>query len=107
MVDAEKTQKQKGTRIRVTLNVTAEETLTAKATGEIRASTSCKLKPKTVEVAAGQTMTLKLKPKKRVKARKVADALKHGKKATAKLTVKLRDHAGNTESERLSVRLKR
>ena len=45
-------------------------------------------------------------PKKK-HGKKIAKALKKGKKAKAKLTLKLTDEAGNTETEKLSVKLKR
>ena len=84
----------------------AKEQLTAKASGKIKVNPTYKLKPKKAKLAAGQTKTLKLKPKK-AQAKRIAGALKRGKKATAKLTVKLTDQAGNSETEKLSVRLKR
>ena len=84
----------------------AKEQLTAKATGKIKVNPTYKLKPRTAKLAAGETQTLKLTPKK-AQAKKIAAALKHGKKATAKLKVKLSDVAGNTKTKKLSVRLRR
>ena len=72
---AKPTQRQRGTRIRVAVKVQAEERLTAKARGEIKIQTTHKLKPKTVEVAAGKTVTLKLKPTRKARAR-IAEALR-------------------------------
>ena len=89
----------------VKVEVKAKEQLTAKATGKIKVNPTYKLKPKKVKLAAGETRTLKLKPTKAA-ARKIAAALKQGKKATAKLKVKLTDQAGNRETEKLRVRLK-
>ena len=103
---AKRTQKQQDKKIRVAVKIKAKERLTAKATGKIKVNPTYKLGPKKVQVAAGKTKTLKLKPKKKA-ARKIATALKRGEKATAKLAVKLTDRAGNTETEKLRVRLKR
>ena len=103
---AKPTQSQKGKKIVVTVKVKARERLTAKASGEIKVNPTYKLRPKKVQVAAGKSKTLKLKPKKKA-ARKIATALKRGEKAKAKLTVKLTDLAGNTETEKLRVRLRR
>ena len=99
-------QRQRGTEIVVKVEVKAKEQLTAKATGKIKVNPTYKLKPKKVKLAAGETRTLKLKPTKAA-AKKITAALKHGKKATAKLKVRLTDQAGNRETEKLSVRLKR
>ena len=79
--------------------------MTARASGNIKVNPTYKLKPKRIQVAAGKTKTLKLKPK--TKAKKIAAALKRGGKAKAKVTVKLTDRAGNTETEKLRVRLNR
>ena len=103
---AAKTQRQRGKRIVVTVRVKAKDRLTAKATGEIKVNPTYELKPKKVRVAAGKSKTLKLRPKK-TKAKKIARALKRGEKAKAKVTVKLTDPAGNRETEKLRVRLKR
>ena len=91
----------------VKLKVAATERLTAKASGAIKFNPTFELKPRTVEVAAGQSKTLKLKPKKKSQARKIADALDQGRKVTAELEVELTGLAGNRTTEKLSVRLKR
>ena len=80
----------------------ATEPLTARASGKIKLNPTYKLKPKKVQVAAGEKKTLKLKPKKSA-ARKIAAALKRGETATARVKVKLTDPAGNGETERLRV----
>ena len=100
------TQRQRGKGIHVEIKVKARVELTAKTRGKVKMNPTYKLEPKKVQVAAGKTKTLKLKPKKKA-ARKIATALKRDEKATAKLTVKLTDLAGNTETEKLGVRLKR
>jgi hypothetical protein len=104
---AKKTQKQHGNAIVVKVKVSADERLTAElGRGKIKVNPSYKLKPKQVELTAGETGTLKLKPKK-AQAKKIAAALKRGESATGKLTVKLTDLAENSEVAKLSVRLKR
>jgi hypothetical protein len=104
---AARTQRQTGKTIRVKVKVKAKERLTAKASGKIRVNPTYKLKPKRVKLDAGETRTLKLKPRKRAQVKKIARALKHGEKATATLKVKLTDVAANTKTEKLRVRLKR
>ncbi len=104
---AKATQKQKGNRIVVKVKVQANEDLSADASGKVKLrKTTYKLKPQSKSVASGEQKTLKLKPKKGKDAKKIAKALKKGKKANAKLTVELSDGAGNAESEKLSVTLK-
>lgn len=106
-VDAMKTQSQQGKKIRVAVKVAAEvDRLTAKASGKIKVNSGYELKPKTIEIAAGQAMTMKLKPKRKKEAKKIAKALKQGKKVTAKLTIKLTDLTGQHSTEKLSVKLK-
>jgi hypothetical protein len=103
---AARTQRQRGTRIIVKVRVRAKERLTAKATGKIKVNPTFKVKSKTVKLARGETKTLKLKPKK-AEAKKIAGALKRGEKAKARLSVELTGLAGNRETEKLRVRLKR
>ena len=102
---AARTQRQRGKRIVVRVKVKAKERLTATASGKIKINPTYELKPQKVKLATGETKTLKLKPKKA--AGRIAQALKRGEKATAKVTVRLTDAAGNTETEKLRVRLKR
>ena len=103
---ASRTQRQTGKRIIVRVKVKADEQLTAKASGKIKVNPTYKLRPKKVQVAAGETKTLSLKPKQKAAAR-IAQALSRGEKAKAKVTVNLTDAAGNTETEKLRVRLRR
>ncbi len=104
---AKKKQKQKGKKIVVRAEVTAGEDLEAKATGKVKVGNKpYKLKRASKGVASGKSKTLKLKPKKK-DAKKIAKALKKGKRAKAKLDVKLTDEAGNKKTEKLSVKLKR
>jgi hypothetical protein len=102
-----KTQKQRGKRVVVKVRVKAKERLSAKASGKIKVNPTYKLRPKKVKLAAGENRTLKLKPKKKAQAKKIARVLKRGEKAKANLKVKLTDLAGNRETEKLRVRLKR
>ncbi len=103
---AAKTQRQRAKRIIVKVRVKAKERLTAKATGKIKVNPTYKLKSKKVKLARGETKTLKLRPKK-AEAKKISAALKRGERAKARLSVKLTGLAGNTETEKLRVRLKR
>jgi len=101
---AKKTQKQKGKKIVVKANVSAGEDLSATGKGKIKvAKRSYKLKKASKSVSSGKSKNLKLKPKKSKHAKKIAKALKRGKKAKAKLTVKLTDEAGNKRTTKLSV----
>jgi hypothetical protein len=103
---ATKTQRQHGNAIVVEVKVNADERLTAKASGKITVNPTYKLKPKKAELTAGETRTLKLKPKKKSEARQIAAALNRDS-TTAKLTVKLSDLAANSDVDKLSVKLKR
>ncbi len=103
---AKRTQRQKGKRILVRVKVKAREDLEAKVSGKIRVNATYKLKTRTKNVAKGTRMTLKLKPGKKRQARRIARALKKGKKAKATLTVELTDEAGNEKTEKLGVKLK-
>ena len=104
---AKAAQIKKGGDIRVRVRVTAEEALTAEASGRIKVNPSYKLKPKTMQVAGASSKTMQLVPKKRRHAKKIANALKKGKKARAKLTVQLTDEVGNVKTEKLSIGLSR
>ena len=105
---AKKTQKQEGKKIVVKAKVKAEEDLEARGKGQARVGKRAyPLRPVTKNVTSGSSKTLKLKPKKKKDARKIAKTLKKGKKAKAKLTVKLSDEAGNEKTEKLKVKLKR
>ena len=103
---ATKTQNQAGKRIVVRIEVKVQETVTARASGKIEIAPTYKLMPETTRVAAGKAKTLKLCPKKAA-AKKIAAALKRIGRATAKLSVKLTDGAGNTKIETVGVKLTR
>jgi hypothetical protein len=104
---APKNQRLSGNKVVVEVEIAADEAVTVEGSGKITVNPTYKLKPKTAEVAAGETKTLRLKPKKKAQATKITDALKQGDKATAKLTVKLTNQAGSTLTENLKVKLKR
>ncbi len=103
---AKRAQRQKGKRILVKVEVKAKEDLEARVSGTIKVNPTYKLKTRTVSVAGGTRMTLKLKPGKKRQARRIARALKKGKKARAKLTVELSDETGNEKTVKLGVKLK-
>ena len=101
-------QKQEGRKIVVKVKVKAGEDLDAKATGRVKVgSKSYKLQPQTKIVSKGRSRNLKLKPKKSKHATKIAKVLKRGKKAKARLKVKLTDAGGYTKTKELSVKLRR
>jgi hypothetical protein len=107
-VSAKKKQRQKGKKIIVKVKVKAGEDLDATASGKVKVKKkSYKLKPASKSVSSGSSKTLKLKPKKSKDAKKIAKYLKRGKKATAKLKVRLTDEAGNKATTKLKVKLKR
>ncbi len=108
-VSAKRTQKQKKSkRIVIKAKVKAEEPLTAEATGKVKLKKKTyKLKPQKKNLGSGESKKLKLKLKKSRDAKKIAKALKKGKKAKAKLVVKLADDAGNKTKTKLKVKLKR
>ena len=103
---AKRRQRQQGHRIRVAVEVSAGKDLDYRAAGVIRVNRTYRLKHKVGTVEAGESETLRLRPKPKA-AKKVAGALRRGKKAEAKVSVKLTDAAGNSETEKLRVRLKR
>jgi len=106
-VTAKSTQRQKRKRVVVRVRVKAREDLEAKISGRIRANRRYELKTRTIGVAEGTRVTLKLKPGKKRHARRIARALKKGEKAKATLTVELNDETGNEKTERPGVKLKR
>ena len=65
-----------------------------------------KLKSTRKQIVAGQTQTLKLKPRDKKKAKKLKKAVKKGAKAKAKITVTFTDLAGNETIEKLRFRLR-
>ena len=101
-------QAQKGETVVLKAKVQADEELDADASGKITLKKKrYKLNSQSKSVGAGKKKSLKLKPKKRKDARRIAKAMKKGKKAKATLKVKLTDAAGNKKTTKLSVKLKR
>jgi hypothetical protein len=104
--DPKASQIKRGGDIRVRVRVSAQEQLTAEASGRIKLNPSFKLKPKSMQVAGASGKTMQLVPRKK-HGKKIAKALKKGKRATAKLEVKLTDEVGNVKAEKLSIELSR
>lgn len=103
-VKAKKTQRQRGERIRVKVQVRAAEGLKAKATGKVKPRYTLKPARKRLDAGDSKTLTLKVKA---TKAREtIADALARGRTAIAKLTVKLSGEDGDKETDKLKVKLK-
>ncbi|MCB0876026.1 MAG: beta-propeller fold lactonase family protein, partial [Solirubrobacterales bacterium] len=104
-VRAKRTQKQKPGKVVVKAKVKADERLTAEVKGKVKQDgRSFALKPKSKDVGAGKSRTLKLKPAKN-KAKKLAAALATGEKVKATLRAKLGDERGNTSGKKLKVKL--
>lgn len=108
-------QKVKGSSLSIGTKVTApaEGPVVATASGTVKikgVKKAIKLTSATATVAAGQSVTLKLKPKGADKAasaafKKIKTAAKKGKKVTATITVKIVDAAGNTRYVKRMVKL--
>ena len=107
-VTAKRTQKLRGNRIRVKVRVKAKDDLTAKARGRVTVQgRTYKTERKTRRLGAGQTKKLTLRPKRRKEELKIAKALRRCEKARASLIVKLTGRLGNSETEKLKVKLTR
>jgi streptogramin lyase len=100
-------QPQRGRSIVVEVRLIANERAAFRARGRVRARSAYRLRRRSVALEEGETRKLQLRPKSRRAGRKIARALKRGKKANTKVTVKLTDEAGNKKTTRLSVKLKR
>ena len=102
-----KTQKQKGKKIKVKLDVSADEAVDVLATGRVKAGKkSYGLKQATTDLTAGETETLTLKPKGKKATKKIVKFLKKGKKAKANLTAVFTDAAGNEVTDTAKAKLK-
>lgn len=98
-------KKQKVRKVAVSVDVAANEALTAKASGTIKLGRSTiALKPLSQSVAAGKS-TLKLKPAKGKDSKRILKALKSGGKAKASVSVELSDAAGNSTVTKLGIKL--
>ena len=103
---AKLSQPQQGRRIRITVKLAADTDLEYRATGAIRVKRTYRLNPRVGEIDAGDSETLRLRPRQ-MAAKRVAAALKLGKRVEAEVSVKLTDADGSSETEKLRVRLKR
>jgi hypothetical protein len=104
---ARRIQRRTAERITVKARVKAQEGLTARARGRVRAGSSTyKLRRRKVVLADGQNETVKLVPKGSRSGGRITKALRGGEKVTARLKLKLTDEAGNQRTKRLKVKLK-
>ena len=102
-----KTQKQKGKKIKVTLDVSAGEAVDVLATGKVKAGKkSYGLKQAATDLTAGETETLTLKPNGKKATKKIVKFLAKGKKAKANLTAVFTDAAGNEVTDTAKAKLK-
>ena len=110
-------QKLKGSVLSIATKVTApaKGAVVVTASGSVKikgVKKAIKLTTTTVRVAAGQSLTLKLKPKGSKKAaaaafKKIKAAVKKGKQVTATITLKIVDAAGNKRTVKRTVKLKK
>ena len=108
-------QKIKGTSLSIATKVTAPAggPVVATATGRVKikgARRAIKLTSATARIAAGQSATLRIKPKGSMKAataafKTIARAARKGKKVTATITVTLVDATGSARHVKRTVRL--
>lgn len=104
---AKRKQKQRGSRISVSVKVEASERLYTAASGKVkRGRTAYALGPRSGNLIAGSSLNLKLKPARSKDAKRIIRALRRGRRATGRLAVELEDEAGNTRIQRLSVKLR-
>jgi bacillolysin len=108
LVHARSRQGQRRRRIAVRVKIKPLEDLTAEVTGRIEVrKRSYPLAKKRRQLTADEKKRIGLKPRKRKHAKRIVKALRKGKKARARLRVRLTDSAGNELAEGLRVRLKR
>jgi hypothetical protein len=112
-VSADKKQEIKGDKVRVKVDVEAQEAATASAGGTVevpkghsKKAKSYKLKDVSKSLLAGAKKTLKLKPKKSKDKRKIAAALADHKKVKAKIEITITDDVGNEVVQKKTVKLK-
>lgn len=103
---AAKKQKVKG-KVQVVVEVGAGEASTATGSGTVKlGKKKFPLATATGQITAGGQVELKLKPASKKAGKKIANALKKGKKAKANVEVTIEDAAGNGETTKLGVTLK-
>lgn len=113
--DASQTVKGAVLSIGTKVTAPAKGAVVVTATGTVKikgVKKAIQLTSATVRIAAGRTLTLKLKPKGTKKAakaafKKIKAAVRKGKKVTATITVKIVDAAGNTRRFKRTVKLTR
>ena len=87
----------------IKVEVACDEACTVDASGTVKAKGKFDLKPVTLQLAAGQAATLKLKPDGGKAKRK----LKKAKKAKATVDFTFTDGAGNSTPDQLKLKLKK
>ena len=101
-------QKQKGKKIKLKVAVSGQEPLSVTLGGTVAIKKGAKvaLKPIEIKSPAGGSVKATLKPTSRGKAKKVAKALKKGKKVKATISAGFSDAVGNSQRLALEVKLK-
>lgn len=106
-VGAKSVQKQRGKKVAVVVEVSSQEPAHVDATGEVSlGKKSLPLGATGSDLAAGQSVSLRLTATSRRAKRKILAALGKGKRVKASIDVTLTDAAGNSDTETTSVRLK-
>jgi hypothetical protein len=95
-----------GKKIKLKVRAGAGEDVTAKASGRIRLGHGNAVRLETERVAAGEQVTLVLKPENKAAKRRIKKALEEGRKAKAEIDGRLIDDAGNKYYELLKAKLK-
>jgi hypothetical protein len=114
---APRSQKQKGRQIQVEVSVGALEAIRAKASGKVTVGKKAfLLKAQLKRVRGGRRIAIKLKPAKKLDAKKIAAAIKRWRRASGKakrqlavkavLKVVVTDQAGNRQVKRQVVTLR-
>lgn len=92
-------QKVKGRKVVIAVKASADEAVTAAASGTVKVGKKkLQLSKPQARIVAGATATLKLKPGSKKSLRKIVKALAGGKKAKASLNVEFADVAGNAST---------
>ncbi len=105
---AKSPQKLKKNKVYVEVKVKAGEDLTAELSGKFKqGGKKHEIAPKTKTVASGDTREVKLKPASEKARKKLAKALRKGKKPKATVKATLTDNRGNVAKQQTTVKLKR
>ncbi len=106
-IKAKRTQKQKGKRIQVKVQIGAAEAIDAAAKGSIKlGKRKIKLSKDAAAPGAGETAKLVLTVNSRAKSRQIAKAIDEGKRVGANLEVAAEDGDGNGQAKSLVIRLR-